>query len=142
MEQTIFYDSGRYEGEVKDGKPNGRGIFFGKNSSRFEGEFRNGQPNGHGFACHPNGSRSEGEFKDGKPIGQLIQYPACKYFKSDESQLKLKNESFVDKSAICTFEKKINDKKKSAELMGDTVVMAIKYGVFDASFCKDCKQYT
>ena len=60
----------RYEGEFKDGQPNGRGTYFHADGDRYEGEFKDGLRNGHGTLFGSNGDRYEGEFKDGYRNGQ------------------------------------------------------------------------
>ena len=63
----------RYEGEFRDDLRSGRGVFTWPNGDRYEGEFRDGKQNGRGVITWPNGDRYEGEFRDGKPNG-LGQY--------------------------------------------------------------------
>ena len=38
----------RYEGELRDGKANGRGLYTYASGNRYEGEWRDGKPNGSG----------------------------------------------------------------------------------------------
>ncbi len=54
----------RYEGELKDGKANGRGVYTWL-GGRYEGEFKDGNWNGKGVLTNSH-SNFEGEFKDGK----------------------------------------------------------------------------
>ena len=82
----------KYEGEIKNGKPDGLGVstlhgttFFGNwkegnkhgrgtyTSSfglRYTGEFRHGRRDGKGTLTTSDGERYVGEFKDGKKHGQ------------------------------------------------------------------------
>ncbi len=82
-----YHTGARYEGEYRNGKPNGsgvltlpggireegqfrdgnmiHGIVTASNGVRFEGEFRDSVLNGRGIVTHPNGSRYEGEYRDG-----------------------------------------------------------------------------
>lgn len=62
--------NGRYEGEYRAGKPNGRGVLTLAGGARYEGEFRDGKKSGQGVATSVNGSRFEGEWRDDKPNGQ------------------------------------------------------------------------
>lgn len=56
-----------YEGDIRNGKPSGRGVLVYANSDRYEGEFRNGIPNGSGmFYFVSAGNRYEGEFRTGE----------------------------------------------------------------------------
>ena len=60
----------RYEGEYRDGKENGRGLYTYANGSRIEAEFRDGRINGRGTAAWGTGSGYEGEWRDGKLHGR------------------------------------------------------------------------
>ena len=55
--------TGRYEGDVVDGLPHGRGLLLW-NGFRYEGEFRNGKPNGTGTLTNFSGV-FQGTWKDG-----------------------------------------------------------------------------
>ena len=59
----------RYDGLIKDGKPNGRGVVAGVDGTRYDGDFRDGIMAGHGTLTLPNGDRYDGEWRDGKPNG-------------------------------------------------------------------------
>lgn len=60
-----------YDGEIRNGKPQGRGVLVYANSDRYEGEFSNGLPNGRGmYLFVSNGDRYEGGFSTGKFNGQ------------------------------------------------------------------------
>src|ERR687885_749682 len=58
-----------YEGEIRNGKPNGRGIFVYSNDDRYEGQVSNGKPNGRGMFLFANNSRYEGTISNGEPNG-------------------------------------------------------------------------
>ena len=68
LESLWESETSRYEGEFRDGKREGRGVFTGANGDRYEGEFRDGEP-GRGVFTWADGDRYEGEFRDGKPHG-------------------------------------------------------------------------
>jgi hypothetical protein len=59
-----------YDGEIVNGKPNGRGVLVYNNSDRYEGNFRNGLPSGQGMYLFANNDRYEGEFATGKFNGK------------------------------------------------------------------------
>ena len=64
----------QYEGEVKDGKPHGRGTLYYRADGllKYEGEFKNGKPNGKGVLDRDNGAiKYEGNFKDGVLEGDV-----------------------------------------------------------------------
>jgi len=64
----------RFEGEYKDGRENGYGIYEYADGSRYEGEWKDGNHHGHGIYEFANGSRYEGGWKDGKFHGYGIRY--------------------------------------------------------------------
>jgi hypothetical protein len=56
-----------YDGEISNGRPQGRGVLVYSNSDRYEGEFRNGLPNGSGmYLFTSTHDRYEGGFSTGK----------------------------------------------------------------------------
>jgi len=57
----------KYQGQVKDGKPNGLGVIFEPNGSKYVGSWENGKWNGQGTYTWKDGSKFVGEWKDGKP---------------------------------------------------------------------------
>jgi hypothetical protein len=68
----------KYQGQVKDGKPNGLGILIFPNGTKYVGSWVNGKRDGQGTQTYPNegtktyptGSKYLGEWKDGKMNGQ------------------------------------------------------------------------
>ena len=58
----------KYQGQVKDGKPNGLGVIFDPNGSKYVGSWENGIWNGQGTYTWKDGSKFVGEWKDGKPL--------------------------------------------------------------------------
>ena len=76
-----YKDESIYEGEMKNGKPDGKGIFIGKNGDRYEGEIKNGYRHGHGILIDKDKTRSEGTFIDGLADGHLkmIYINGCTY---------------------------------------------------------------
>ena len=42
----------RYEGELRNGKFEGKGIYYCKNGDKYEGEWRNDNPEGKGIFNH------------------------------------------------------------------------------------------
>ncbi|WP_160689277.1 hypothetical protein [Clostridium sp. C2-6-12] len=78
VDSNKLYDKNgklRYEGELKDGKPNGKGIAYDKGVLFFEGNFKNGEPdlNGYTKTYWDNGKLMfDGYYKDGKRIEGLV----------------------------------------------------------------------
>ena len=52
-------------GEIKNGKPDGKGIKFIPYGGKYFGEWKNGKEHGQGKWTLPNGSQYVGEWKDG-----------------------------------------------------------------------------
>ena len=64
------FDNGfTYEGQVRNERMHGRGIFTRKDGSSYKGEFVNGSFHGHGIETRVDGTRTEGAFRNGKPHG-------------------------------------------------------------------------
>src|ERR1700682_1307269 len=68
-----FATGGKYFGEFRDGRLNGRGTHTYTNGSKYVGEFSEGNFNGQGTLSHVNGYKYVGEFAEGKPNGQGAQ---------------------------------------------------------------------
>jgi hypothetical protein len=62
-------NGGRYEGEIIDGEPNGKGVVKFDDGETHEGMFKDGVPNGKGKNSWANGMYIEADFKDGEPVG-------------------------------------------------------------------------
>jgi len=67
----VFADGRKYEGEFKDGKMHGHGVFTCA-GHRYEGEFKDSYKNGYGAYTFPSGERHDGEWKDDLPNGQGV----------------------------------------------------------------------
>jgi antitoxin component YwqK of YwqJK toxin-antitoxin module len=61
--QTKIYDDGKYEGEFKNNKREGKGIFYYNNGDRYEGDYKNDKREGKGILYFNDGDRYEGDFK-------------------------------------------------------------------------------
>jgi caspase 3 len=68
------YGNGRYEGEMKDDKRNGQGIYYYNSGNRYEGNWKDDKRNGQGIYYFNDGDRYEGNWKDGNKNGQGIHY--------------------------------------------------------------------
>ena len=71
--KILYYDYGRYEGEVKNGKKEGKGIEYYNNGDRYEGDFKNDKYDGKGIYYFNHGEfkgdRYEGDWKNDKKEG-------------------------------------------------------------------------
>ena len=66
----ITFSSGNsYQGELKEGKYNGLGIFKWYDGRKYEGRFKNGEKNGYGKWISDSGEFFIGEWKNGKKNG-------------------------------------------------------------------------
>ena len=68
------YEEGNYEGEINDGKREGKGIMIYKNGDKYEGNFKNDKIEGKGIYYFNSGNRYEGESKNGIKEGKGIMY--------------------------------------------------------------------
>ena len=55
----------KYQGQVKNGVPNGLGISIHPNGNKYVGEFKDGKSNGQGTSYYTGGNKLVGEFVDG-----------------------------------------------------------------------------
>jgi len=67
FENGIANDGGKYEGEIENGKPNGKGELIYRNGTRYVGEYLDGTWNGQGSFYFPDGEKWVGEFKQDAP---------------------------------------------------------------------------
>ena len=63
-------DFSKYEGEIKNGFPNGQGILTFPDGERYVGEYKDGERNGQGTYTWNDGGKYVGEYKDGLKNGQ------------------------------------------------------------------------
>ena len=62
-------DGSEYDGDIVQGKKEGKGILKFKDGTEYEGEFKDDNFNGNGVLKYYNGRKYEGTFKDGKMDG-------------------------------------------------------------------------
>ncbi len=63
---------GKYTGQIKDGKPEGRGKVIFESGNVYEGEFRNGWRHGKGVITFANGEKYEGDSVEDMRTGHGI----------------------------------------------------------------------
>ena len=72
--EKVAYVSGNtegiYEGEWKDGQPNGQGTYTSTSGDTYVGEWKDGKKNGQGTMTWANGNTYVGEWKDNEKHGQ------------------------------------------------------------------------
>ena len=66
----LNYEGGYYEGDVKDGKPHGRGKRVWDDGDVYEGEWKDGKKHGAGKYTYASGSVYEGDWLNGKRHGK------------------------------------------------------------------------
>ena len=79
----------KFEGDFKDGLPNGKGTFIFANGNKYVGELKDDKFNGQGTFTLASGAQYAGEYKEGKKEGQgiLIYSDKSKFvgtFKNDK----------------------------------------------------------
>ena len=62
------YENGYYEGEFKDGKKHGQGVYTYPSGDKYVGEWKNGEMHGEGTYTHANGYKEKMIFKDGVDV--------------------------------------------------------------------------
>ena len=68
---TLDYSDGSsYEGEHRDGKRHGRGMYTWADGNRYEGEWHEDKMHGQGTMTWHYGDRYEGEYRDGRRHGR------------------------------------------------------------------------
>ena len=64
--KTETYNNGRYEGQFRNGKREGKGIYYYNDGNRYEGDWKNGIKEGKGIYYYNDGNRYEGYWKNDK----------------------------------------------------------------------------
>ena len=72
--QKKTYFNGTYEGQLINGKREGKGVFYFSNGNKYEGDWKNDKKEGKGMAYFISGNRYEGDFKNDIKEGRGIFY--------------------------------------------------------------------
>ena len=59
----------RYQGDLRDGRLDGKGVFVHRSGARYEGDWREGRMHGQGRLQLPSGDEYIGQFEDGRRSG-------------------------------------------------------------------------
>ncbi len=65
-----FLDGSKYQGNFRNGKYDGQGVYTFTNGNKYVGEFKNGKSNGQGTLTYADGGKYTGNWKNGKSNGQ------------------------------------------------------------------------
>lgn len=80
--ETLSFDNGVFEGEIKSGKPHGYGICQYSDGSKYEGNWVAGVRSGEGTITYENGCKWSGVWKKDNPWegkGVIYDYKTCYY---------------------------------------------------------------
>ena len=100
----------KYMGEIKNGKPDGRGIKLKPYAGKYFGEWKNGKEHGQGTETFSNGEKYIGEFKEGKFHGQGTKTWSDGMYVGKYKDGKLSTGIFYDKNRNNSF-KIVNGRK-------------------------------
>ena len=64
------------KGDWKNGKAEGKGIFYFNSGNRYEGDYKNDKKEGKGVFYYNNGDREIGDYLNGKQIGKHVKFHA------------------------------------------------------------------
>ena len=72
--QELIYESGRYIGQVLNGKREGKGIYYLYNGERYDGDWKNDKKEGKGIYYFSEGYIYKGDFKNDYCEGKGVEY--------------------------------------------------------------------
>ena len=65
-----YKDGGRYEGDFKAGKRDGKGTLVLPGGETYTGQFKDDRPDGTGVLSRQDGTKFSGQFRKGAPVEQ------------------------------------------------------------------------
>lgn len=79
--KKFFLNGDKYEGELEDDQPHGKGELTTSSGDKYIGDFQNGEKHGEGVLIKNNGNKYEGSFKNSKAhgLGKSINISGDKY---------------------------------------------------------------
>ena len=80
----------KYQGDVKNGKPNGLGFLIYPDGYKYVGSWKNGEHNGQGTYSHTDGRKYVGEYEDG------YRKNGTSYNKDGNIEGKYENAKFIE----------------------------------------------
>ena len=72
--KTKIFENGKYIGQFKDGKMEGKGTFYFNDGNIYEGEIKNNIFEGKGTFYYHSGEKYEGDFKNNMRDGRGVYY--------------------------------------------------------------------
>ena len=79
-----YPDSGRYEGDFAESEPNGRGVYVRADGARYEGELRRGKFHGRGTLTSLDGEAYSGDWREGEMDGQgIMTFPSGERYEGE-----------------------------------------------------------
>jgi hypothetical protein len=104
QDNIILTSDGVYEGELKDGIPNGQGKLIRSDGDTYEGEWKNGKWDGYGIHIkNTNGTKWDGQWKEGHA------WNLTKYYKNQGIMGKIIDGQWKDQEVIFQQIQMIND---------------------------------
>jgi hypothetical protein len=73
-DNTVTFAEGRYQGSLRNGRPDGTGSFRFNSGRRYEGGFAEGRAHGQGRMHYPDGRVVAGEYERGRERAVEIRY--------------------------------------------------------------------
>lgn len=83
MHKIIDCINGRYEGDWKNGRAEGKGVYYYNDGGKYEGEFKNDKKEGQGIYYYKNGDKYQGSWKNDQMEGKGVYYYSNERYEGD-----------------------------------------------------------